>query len=314
MSIFKLRDKATSSLKILTLIGIAVLLVRSLIWADKLHSSLLYIAIPFGLSLALYYLTPHTDGITWKKRFWNNLRVTMIIMLAASLILMEGYICVVVFLPIFFLVTLIAFIACYIFHRLKRGSLNAYALPAIVMLLSLEGVTDITTFNRHNQITYSQVIDGDIDTIKQKLSQPIILPNKRHWLLTVFPMPRYIGTVNLEKGAIRKYDFVYHRWFATNTHTGHLDVAFTEVSDTHIKTQITDSSYISNYMKIHGTEFSFAPINDEQTRVTLTVTFDRLLDPVWYFEPLQRFAVKKSAEHFVTEVLGKQSFDTQEGA
>lgn len=314
MPVFKLGDRATASLKVVTLIGVFVLIARLLIWTHRFHTGLLYIAMPFGLSLALYYLTPHTDGTTWKKRFWNNLRITLIIMLAASLILMEGYVCVVMFLPIFFFFTFIAFIASYIRHRCRKDSLNAYALPAIVMLFSLEGVTDATTFNRHNQVTYTQIIEADVNTIKNKLSQPIALQGDRHWILSAFPMPHYIGTVSLKEGEVRRYDFTYHRWFVTNTHTGSLDVTFAEISNNHIKTKIDDSSYISNYMKLHGTEFVLEPVNGVKTKVTLTVTFDRLLDPIWYFEPLERFAVKKGAAYFVNEILGKQSSDKQGSA
>ena len=312
MRILKLGDKATSLFTLVIFIGVFVLCTRFLILADKFHTGLLYIAIPFALSLALYYLTPFTDGTTWKKRFWNNLRTTMIIMFAASLILMEGYVCMVMFLPIFFFITFVAFISCYIWHRCKKDSINAYALPIIVMLLSLEGVTDATTLNRYNEVIYTQMIEADVDTIRKTISQPIKLEGDRHWILSIFPMPNYIGTVSLNEGVIRQYNFVYHRWFVTNTHRGSLNVKFSEVSDNHIKTTIEDSSYIANYMRLHGTEFSFEPISDTQTKVTLTITFDRILDPIWYFEPLERFAVKKGAEYFVNEILGKQPSTKQE--
>ena len=78
-----------------------------------------------------------------------------------------------------------------------------------------------------------------------------------------------------------------------------------EVTNTHIKTSIQDESYISNYMTLHGTELAFEPISSEETLVSLTIHFDRMLDPVWYFEPLERFAVKKSAEFLVNELLNK---------
>lgn len=314
MSDSKSQDRATPWLKLVTLIGVLVLFIRFIISADKYHTGLLYILMPFGLSLLVYCITPHTDGTTWKKRFWNNFRISLIILLTSSLIVMEGYVCVIMFLPIFFFFTLLAFVTCYIFHLCKKNSVNSYVLPAIVLLASLEGVTDITTFNRHNQITYTQVIKSDVNTIKKKLSQPIEFQGDRHWLLSIFPMPHYIKTVSLKEGEVRQYDFTYHRWFVTNSHTGSMNVAFTEISDNHIKATINDSSYISNYMKLHGTEFSFQPINENETRVTLTITFDRILDPIWYFEPLERFAVKKGAAYFVNEILGKQHSNQQGSA
>ena len=85
-----------------------------------------------------------------------------------------------------------------------------------------------------------------------------------------------------------------------------MKVTLDEVTDTHIKTRIEDESYISNYMTLHGTELSFEPINSEETLVSLTIRFDRTLDPVWYFEPLERFAVKKSAKFLINELLAKE--------
>ena len=115
----------------------------------------------------------------------------------------------------------------------------------------------------------------------------------------------------MNEGDIRQYDFVYHRWFLTNTHTGTLNVKFVEVSNDRIKTTIEDSSYISNYLKLHATEFTLSSISDSQTKVTLTITFDRLLDPVWYFEPLERFAVKKGAEYFLNQMFNQEILENK---
>lgn len=311
MPIIKLGDRATTSLIILTSIGVFVIAARVLIWTDKFHTGLLYIAVPFGLSVALYYLTPDTDGTTWKRRFWNNLRHSMIVMFAASLLLMEGYVCVVVFIPIFVFFAIVAFLNSYLRSRDRNGRVNVYVVPAIVMLLSLEGTSEVTTFNRYNEVSYSQVIQTDVERIKERLTQPINLRGDRHWVLSVFPMPRHIGTVRLNAGEVRKYDFVYHRWFVTNSHAGSVDVTFTEVGVDRIKTTINDNSYISNYMKLRGTEFAFDPLGEARTKVTLTIKFERLLDPVWYFEPLQRFAVRKGAEYFINQILGDGTWDAK---
>ena len=305
MKFLKQNDKANLPLLIVTLVGISVLVLRLLIWTDKFHSGLLYIAWPFALSLALYYFTPHTDGKSWKKRFWNNLRISMIILLASSVMLMEGYVCVVMFLPIFFFFVLVAFFAFYAYHRFGKGSIQAQIIPFIVVLASLEGVTNATTFNRYNEVTYSQVVQTDIGTIKERLERPPEPQGKRHWILALFPMPRTIGSVVLEEGAVRTYEFEYHRWFAANTHSGQINVTFVEVSNNRVKTTIEDTSYISGYLKLHGTELTLEPVSETATRVTLNIEFDRMIDPVWYFEPLQRFAVEKSARYFIEALLSK---------
>lgn len=305
MRLFKSGDAVTTPLKIITLIGIAVLAARFLMATNRFHSGLLYIAWPFGLSLALYYLTPQLDGTSWKRRFWNNVRGSMIIMFASSLILMEGYVCVVMFLPIYFLGVLVAFLSYYLYHRFSRNSVNSYVVPAIVLMLSLEGVTDATTFSRTNEVSHSQIVQADIATIRARLARPPEPAGDRHWMLSIFPMPQTIGTVEIRPGAVRTYEFVYHRWFATNTHRGQIRVTFDEVEANRIRTTIDDTSYISGYMKLHGSELMLQSVGEGQTRVTLTVTYDRMLDPAWYFGPLERFAVRKSEQFFITALLGR---------
>lgn len=276
---------------------------RLLMWTDSFHTGLLYIAIPFGLSLLLYYLTPYKEAETWKRRFWNNQRTSIFVILASSIFLMEGYVCVTMAMPLFILIIILAFVSTYLWNRFGKNSPKSYILPGLMILASLEGTTPELTFNRYNEVSYSQVVNVDAETIKQRLQEPIEFKGDRHWILAVFPMPTYVGTVKLEEGQIRQYDFVYHRWFVTNTKAGSVNVIFKEVDDHHIKTKIKDTSYIKGYMKLHGTEFTFEPINENRTKVTLTVSFDRTLDPIWYYGPLERFAVKKGTQYFINEVL-----------
>ena len=306
MKFLKENDSASSWLALITLIGAFVLLSRLLYYTGSFHTGLLYIAIPYGLSLLLYYLTPYKKAETWKRRFWNNLRSCLIVILASSIFLMEGYVCVIMAMPLFLIIILFSLFTTFIWNTYGKKSPKSYLLPAVMIIASLEGTTPEFTFNRYNEVSYSQVVDLDIDTIKAKIENPIQFQGNRHWILSIFPMPTYVGTVNLAKGHVRKYDFVYHRWFVTNTKVGSLDVIFEKVSDRHIKTKIKDTSYIKGYLALHGTEFELEPINERQTRVTLTVSFDRMLDPIWYYQPLERFAVEKGIKYFLNEVLSKK--------
>tara|TARA_R110002124_G_scaffold149220_1_gene315151 strand:+ start:310971 stop:311906 length:936 start_codon:yes stop_codon:yes gene_type:complete len=303
MRILKKNDTATFWVVSATLIGFFVLSARFLMHEGKFHTGLLYIAVPYVLSLALYYLTPYKPAQTWGRRFWNNFRSCLIIILASSIFLMEGYVCLIMALPLFLIVVVLAFITAYIWNCFGNRSPKSYVLPIIIFLASLEGTTPDLTFNRYNEVSYSQVVNIDVDTLRDKLQKPIEFNGKRHWILSVFPMPTYVGTAQLNEGEVRKYDFVYHRWFVTNTKVGSLNVVFKDVDRNRIKTTIKDSSYISGYMKLHGTEFSFEAVGENQTKVTLSVSFDRNLDPLWYYQPLERFAVKKGVEYFINEVL-----------
>lgn len=219
--------------------------------------------------MALYYLTPHTDGTSWTKRCWNNFRTATIALLASSLMLMEGYVCVLMALPIFFFGFLIAFFVAYANDRWRKKKLMVQVLPAFVLLVSLEGVTDLTTVARFNEVVHSQMVPADVATIKRRLSTPPKPQGNRNWSISVFPMPRTIDTLGLTVGDVRTYEFVYHRWFSTNTHRGRLSVTLVEAGTHRFRTKIEDSSYIAGYMKLHGTELLLEPVSNRATKVTL---------------------------------------------
>lgn len=303
--VFDRDDPATHFLLWTIVLGAAVLAARLLVTTGTFHSGLLYIAWPFGLSLALYALTPITDGTTWKKRFWNNFRSSTILVLASSIVLQEGYVCVVMALPLFFIGFLFSFFAQYLQHKFGKRSVSVHLFPLAIVLLSLEGVTSATTFERYNEVTYSKVVAASSATIKHRLSRQLKAKGQRHWILSIFPMPKSIGALTLKTGDVRIYKFVYHRWFAANTHHGEMRVTVVSANDHRIKTKIKDTSYIATYLKIHGTELLLEPVDDESTKITLTIAFDRNLDPIWYFGPLQRYAARHALKFFVEEFLAK---------
>ena len=84
------------------------------------------------------------------------------------------------------------------------------------------------------------------------------------------------------------------------THEGFTKMKVAEVSDQRIRMQIIeDTSYTSNYINTHGTEINLKPINADSTEVALTVKYERLLDPAWYFDPLQHYATGLLGEYLI---------------
>ena len=149
-------------------------------------------------------------------------------------------------------------------------------------------------------------------TLKSNMAQPIILPNDRHWFLSVFPLPVDIKAGTLAAGDIHSLDFVYKRWFFTNVKRGRMELLIDSVEPQQVTTKIVrNDSYLAGYLNIKGTEVNFTPIKREagaaQTRIDLTVKYDRLLDPVWYFGPLQNYAVEQSADYLMRSVIAKNN-------
>lgn len=274
----------------------------------KIHASaLLYIAIPFVIALALTIFTNKTHNGHWASKYWNITRDALIVMLASSVVLFEGFVCVAMFLPIYFFMIMLALLSEYIW-RISRekshGKLSMLILPALILVSSLEGTHPKLSLNRLNQVSASTVVDAGIAEIKENLTKPIQLGTSRPWFLKIFPMPYRINAESLNPRDVHEIHYRYQRWFFMNTHEGRALLKIAEVGDNHIKTEfIEDNSYISNYMTLRGTHIRLQPITESKTRVTLTIAFERKLDPAWYFGPLERYGIRKTADYLITEVI-----------
>ena len=102
--------------------------------------------------------------------------------------------------------------------------------------------------------------------------------------------------------------FVYKRWFFANFSEGDMALRIAEVGPAHIRTEIVqNTSYLSHYMRIEGTDVRFRDLGDGRTRVALTVKYRRLLDPYWYFGPLQQFAATQSAKYLIDSIIRREA-------
>ena len=120
-----------------------------------------------------------------------------------------------------------------------------------------------------------------------------------------------VDAKSLTEGEVHTINYRYHRWFVTNTHEGFTKMKVAEASDQRIRMQIIeDTSYTSNYINAHGTEINLKPIDANTTEVSLTIKYERLLDPAWYFDPLQHYAAGLLGEYLI-EIMIDQPANQQ---
>lgn len=296
---------------VLIIIGVSSLLIRLLMQYNFDRSALLYVGVPFLIAITLLFVERPDPVHNWKRRYVNITIHSLIIMLGSSIILFEGFLCVVMFMPIYFFIVFLMFLLeAFKRQGYKKNQGKSYAqiLPVLILLSAFEGVVPELSFDREYEVTSTKIVSANITDIKQQLKQPIKLDKSRHWLLTLFPMPYNIDAETLVAGDVHTINFRYYRWFITNTHQGSMKLEISEVKDKYIRTRfIEDTSYISNYLKLYGTEILLEPIDNHNTKVTLKINYQRLLDPVWYFGPLQEYAVGKSAQFLLDEVITPKS-------
>ena len=292
---------------IFALITIMSLVIRILMHYRFDKSALLYVGIPCLIAIALMWIErPNSEG-NWKRKFLNLALISLVIMLGSSVVLFEGFLCVLMFMPIYFGVILIVFILKYLTERYKnrKGSqLFSHVFPLLLLMSSFEGVNPDLSLQRNTQITVVKILESSISDIQDKLHEPIDLQKDRDWFLELFPMPYKVDMESMNVGDIHEVHFRYHRWFVTNTHEGSMLMEIESFNKNKIKTKFTgDTSYISHYLQLDNIEVLFKVIDETHTQVSLTISYDRLLDPAWYFDPLQQYGIKKSAEFLIDEVI-----------
>jgi hypothetical protein len=290
------------------IIGAATLTARAIFDTSFRHSTLIYLLIPFAISIALHLAIPVGEGESPWQRYGRHMRAATIVMLASSALLFEGFVCVLFFAPIYYLMVTIGFLFSWLADRPGGGGhAGAYAIPLVVVLLTVEGLTGPTTVPRYNEATYTDILPGSVETLQANMARPIRFEADRHWFLWLFPMPTRIQSGTLGVGDVHRLHFVYKKWFFANIESGDLAIRIAEVSPTRIRTEIVENnSYLSHYMHIDGTEVRFRDVGGGRTQVSLTVKYHRLLDPAWYFGPMEELAARQSARYLIDTIIARK--------
>lgn len=297
----KLGAKRAWLLCYLMLIGLFVLCNHLLTSTKLYHSALLYVLIPFVISVAITLFRPKHGSHSLWRRYFSHMLTAITIFLSTSIIFGEGFICILFFAPIYFFFVTIAYIGR---HFSKKNKKYSMALPALIFVMSMEGVTPSLSLPRNTYAEVKQTTNLSVEKIKKNLAKEFTLDKERHWLLSIFPMPYQIDAGTLNPGDVHTVYTRYHRWFFTNTHEGKAELLIEEVGANHVKTRVlSDTSYFSTYLNGSGTEIQLEPNANGGTDITLKLNYRRNLDPAWYFHPLQKFGVEKMGELIISELM-----------
>ena len=177
-------------------------------------------------------------------------------------------------------------------------------ISVLLAVAALEGTHDVTTFERYNEVEYSRVVEASIDDIRQHIAtNNMKLENERPVFLRLFPLPEAVVGQGIAVGDERTLHFVYNKWFYFNAHEGDTVFRVTKSDANHISFSIPhDDSYLSHYLTWQSADIMFEPLGDNKTKVTWKLAYERKLDPIWYFGPLQRYAASLTAETLIDNV------------
>ncbi len=265
------------------------LMYRLIVMKRVEQTSALFIGIPALLAIWLA-MTPKA-----KSAKGGIVKGLTLMLLLSGPLLGEGFICIVMASPVFYLVG-ISVGAIVDWQREKSKAATLSCLFLLLLPMSLEGVSPGLSFNRDETVQASQVVNASAGEVQQALSSvprtDVRLPL---YLRMGFPRPVQAKGSGLEVGAMRTIHFA-----GGEGHPGDLVLRVEESRPGYLRySALSDHSKVAHWLDWRTSEISWTPVDAQHTRVTWTLQYERRLDPAWYFGPWERYAARLAAQTLI---------------
>jgi hypothetical protein len=276
---------------------IAVLAVGKLtyhwLYAQRLEqTAALFVGLPAFLAIILA-LTPQA-----RSAVGMILRGLTIAILLSGVLLGEGFICILMAAPLFYLVGIaVGLVVDSARRRRDAGGSRIVGLLLLPLLLSgLEGTHPRLSFSRPESVTVEKTLAAAATSVESSLAAAPSFSAPLPWFFTLgFPRPVGAWGSGLEIGDRRIVHFAAGR--------GLPGVLLLEVAGTspgRVRFRIlSDRTPIAHWLRWREAVIEWQSLGPEQTQVRWTLRYDRLLDPAWYFGPWERFGAGLAAEYLI---------------
>ncbi len=276
-------------LMILIALSLAAGLYRMLAAHRLQTTSAALLGIP-ALLAVLVALTPKAKTVTG-----GIMKTTALMLLVVSPLLGEGWFCILLVSPLFFLVGgVIGFFA----DRARRDREAKVLCLALVLLpMSSEGVVPALTINREQTVEVSRTISAPSAEVAAALRKQPHLERSLPGLLRIgFPRPLAAEGDGLALGVFRTIRFSG----AEGAPPGDLITRIVESRPGYVRSEaIADTSKLAHWMRWETSEVWWQPVDAAHTRVIWRIHYRRGLDPAWYFAPWERAAVRAAATYMI---------------
>lgn len=256
---------------------------------DLDSTALLFIGLPAILAIVVA-LTPPARSITGM-----TMKGITLGLLLSGVLLIEGVVCIVLAAPLFYAVGLAVAWGLERARRVgNRTDPRAFALLAVLAVLSTEGVWPATTAQRAQEVTAVRVVDSAAGAVEAALAAaPVFAEPLPALLRSGYPRPVDAYGSGLAPGAERVVAF-------GGRHPGTLRLEVAERSPGRVLFRATqDSTPIAGWVTWREAEVRWHEEAPGRTRITWTLRFDRRLDPSWYFAPIQRLTAGQAAGYLI---------------
>jgi hypothetical protein len=280
-------------LGLIVVVAVAVLGYQAMAGTGLRQTAALFIGIPALLaSAAAFVPTQSAIGIASKA--------VTIGLLISMMFLGEGMLCILMTAPLFYAVAIGVGYIADTSTRDPRG--RTFLALLVIAPMSLEGVTPALSFNRDVTVTATRIVDAPADLIAAAVSATPRFDRPLPRLLEFgFPRPVAVavhdGTVRIEmRGGETKLNGMEPR-------VGTLVLAPDGRGDGFAAWRaVSDDSHMRHFLTWQSSRVTWEAIDAGRTRVTFAITYQRDLDPAWYFGPIERFVVQRAADYLITAV------------
>jgi hypothetical protein len=270
-------------------IAAGALLYRYLTRHAYWQSSAMFIGLPTALAVLLA-LTPKARTVTG-----GIMKGITLFLLIAAPLLGEGWLCILIASPLFYLVGAIVAAVCD-WHSKNRGT-RLSCVVFVLLPLSLEGVVPQLTIHRSQTVKVTKTVSASTDAVERSLAEsPRVSVPVPAWISKGFPQPLAAWGSGLTVGDRRTIHFAG----AEGDPPGDVVMRVSEHRRGYVRFEtVSDSSKLTQWLKWTSGEVDWKAIDAQHTLVTWTVHFNRQLDPAWYFVPWERAAVHEAAVYLI---------------
>jgi hypothetical protein len=251
-------------------------------------TSLLFVGIPTAIAVLLVLTVQPRSALATAMA-----SVTLMLLLSAILF-GEGLICILMAAPLAYLVAAIVGVVADSATRKKPAS--GLLLLAPIVLMSLEGTNAHISFPREQVVTSRAVVTATPAEVQATLaSAPRFRTPLPYYLRMSFPRPVSARGEGLRVGDMRVIHFA-----GGEGHPGDLTMEVANVSPTSVTFRaLSDKSKIAHWLAWEETMVAWKQLDAHHTEVTWVLHYRRGLDPLWYFEPWERYAVRLAGNYLI---------------
>jgi hypothetical protein len=273
-------------------ISAAGFMYRVLVFHRLEQTALLFVGIPVLLAVVLV-CAPKA-----KTTIGGVLKATTLALLLSAPLLGEGFICIVMTAPIFYAVVM-AVTWLVLLVRKQMNKPRQAILPCLVLIaflpMSLEGTRPALSFSRDEQVTARHMVAAFPQEVENALrSSPRLDRKLPPYLRLGFPRPTEAHGEGLEPGSLRTIHFA-----GGEGHPGDLVLVVTDSTPGHVRFRmVSNETKVTHWLAFKEADVEWHAVGN-QTQVTWTLRYRRLLDPAWYFGPWERYGVRLAADYLI---------------